>query len=175
MKIVKVSAIPMSAPFPEEKRHRTDLGSKVKSNATLIRVLRVCLLRAAQYEWGSRRNPEAFAAVEQGRPQPDPVQREAAGIPSSARRQGASADRVGDHLQHDGAYDAEHIVLFPLVGAATGDPLCPAVGQRQLLLRPRASADGTRTSSPGACQQRVRVSSSFLRFRGFSCRFRSSR
>ncbi len=38
MKIVKVSAIPMSAPVPLEKRHRTDLGTKVKSDATLIRV-----------------------------------------------------------------------------------------------------------------------------------------
>jgi D-galactarolactone cycloisomerase len=38
MKIVKVSAIPMSAPVSEEKRHRTDLGTKVKSDATLIRV-----------------------------------------------------------------------------------------------------------------------------------------
>ena len=36
MKIVKVSAVPMSAPVPEEKRHRTDLGTKVKSDATLI-------------------------------------------------------------------------------------------------------------------------------------------
>src|ERR1700745_899702 len=38
MKIVKVSAIPMSAPVPEENRHRADLGTKVKSDATLIRV-----------------------------------------------------------------------------------------------------------------------------------------
>ena len=38
MKIAKVSAIPMSAPVPAEKRHRTDLGTKVKSDATLIRV-----------------------------------------------------------------------------------------------------------------------------------------
>src|SRR5947209_8563028 len=38
MKIVKVSAIPMSAPVPEKKRHRTDLGTKVKSDATLIRL-----------------------------------------------------------------------------------------------------------------------------------------
>ena len=38
MKIVRVSAIPMSAPVPAEKRHRTDLGTKVKSDATLIRV-----------------------------------------------------------------------------------------------------------------------------------------
>ena len=38
MKIVKVSAIPMSALVPKEKRHRTDLGTKVKSDATLIRV-----------------------------------------------------------------------------------------------------------------------------------------
>ena len=36
MKIVKVSAIPMSAPVPEDKRHHTDLGTKVKSDATLI-------------------------------------------------------------------------------------------------------------------------------------------
>lgn len=38
MKIINVSAIPMSALVPEEKRHRTDLGTKVKSDATLIRV-----------------------------------------------------------------------------------------------------------------------------------------
>ena len=38
MKIIKVSTIPMSAPVPEEKRHRTDLGTKVKSDATLISV-----------------------------------------------------------------------------------------------------------------------------------------
>src|ERR1700733_5853002 len=38
MKIAKVTAIPMSAPVPREKRHRTDLGTKVKSDATLIRV-----------------------------------------------------------------------------------------------------------------------------------------
>src|SRR3954452_8685978 len=38
MKIVSVSAIPMSAPVPTERRHRTDLGTKVKSDVTLIRV-----------------------------------------------------------------------------------------------------------------------------------------
>src|ERR1700750_3249057 len=38
MKIASVSAIPMSAPVPADKRHRTDLGTKVKSDATLIRV-----------------------------------------------------------------------------------------------------------------------------------------
>src|SRR6201998_1569453 len=38
MKIASVSAIPMSAPVPKEKRHRTDLGTKVKSDASLIRV-----------------------------------------------------------------------------------------------------------------------------------------
>ena len=38
MKIIKVSAIPMSAPVPTERRHRTDLGTKIKSDATLIRV-----------------------------------------------------------------------------------------------------------------------------------------
>jgi D-galactarolactone cycloisomerase len=38
MKIAKVSAVPMSASVPPDKRHRTDLGTKVKSDATLIRV-----------------------------------------------------------------------------------------------------------------------------------------
>ena len=38
MKITKVTAVPMSAPVPLDKRHRTDLGTKVKSDATLIRV-----------------------------------------------------------------------------------------------------------------------------------------
>jgi len=38
MKIIRLSAIPMSAPVPAEQRHRTDLGTKVKSDATLIRV-----------------------------------------------------------------------------------------------------------------------------------------
>src|SRR5437588_7006395 len=38
MNITNVTAIPMSAPVPPEKRHRTDLGTKVKSDATLIRV-----------------------------------------------------------------------------------------------------------------------------------------
>src|SRR6201994_2922207 len=38
MKIIKLTAIPMSDPVPQQKRHRTDLGTKVKSDATLIRV-----------------------------------------------------------------------------------------------------------------------------------------
>jgi D-galactarolactone cycloisomerase len=38
MKILRVRAIPMSAPVPPERQHRTDLGTKVKSDATLIRV-----------------------------------------------------------------------------------------------------------------------------------------
>ena len=38
MKITKLSAVPMSAPVPTQMRHRTDLGTKVKSDATLIRV-----------------------------------------------------------------------------------------------------------------------------------------
>lgn len=38
MKIVKVPAIPMSAAVPEDKRHRTDLGTKVKNDAALIQV-----------------------------------------------------------------------------------------------------------------------------------------
>jgi L-alanine-DL-glutamate epimerase-like enolase superfamily enzyme len=38
MKIVRVRAIPMSDPVPEARQHRTDLGTKVKSDATLILV-----------------------------------------------------------------------------------------------------------------------------------------
>ena len=38
MKIVKVSAIPMSTPVPFDKRHRTDLAASVKSDAMLVRV-----------------------------------------------------------------------------------------------------------------------------------------
>ena len=38
MKITDVRAIPMSDPIPRERRHRTDLGTKVKSDATLILV-----------------------------------------------------------------------------------------------------------------------------------------
>jgi L-alanine-DL-glutamate epimerase-like enolase superfamily enzyme len=38
MKIVRVRAIPMSDPVPPEKQHRTDSGTKVKSDATLILV-----------------------------------------------------------------------------------------------------------------------------------------
>lgn len=38
MKITEVSATPMSAHVPKDKQHRTDLGTKVKSDATLIRV-----------------------------------------------------------------------------------------------------------------------------------------
>lgn len=38
MKITRVRAMPMSAPVPLERQHRTDLGTKVKSDATLIRV-----------------------------------------------------------------------------------------------------------------------------------------
>ncbi len=38
MKITNVTAIPMSAHVPPERRHRTDLGTKVKSDATLILV-----------------------------------------------------------------------------------------------------------------------------------------
>lgn len=38
MKIVSVRAIPMSDPVPRERQHRTDLGTKVKSDAMLILV-----------------------------------------------------------------------------------------------------------------------------------------
>ena len=37
-KITSVTAIPMSDPVPEERQHRNDLGTKVKSDATLIGV-----------------------------------------------------------------------------------------------------------------------------------------
>ena len=38
MQITRVCAIPMSDPVPAARQHRTDLGTKVKSDATLIRV-----------------------------------------------------------------------------------------------------------------------------------------
>lgn len=38
MKIVRVRAIPMSDPVPLQRQHRTDMGTKVKSDATLILV-----------------------------------------------------------------------------------------------------------------------------------------
>jgi L-alanine-DL-glutamate epimerase-like enolase superfamily enzyme len=38
MKITRIRAIPMSDPVPPERQHRTDLGTKVKSDATLILV-----------------------------------------------------------------------------------------------------------------------------------------
>jgi L-alanine-DL-glutamate epimerase-like enolase superfamily enzyme len=38
VKIVRVRAIPMSDPVPPHQQHRTDLGTKVKSDATLILV-----------------------------------------------------------------------------------------------------------------------------------------
>lgn len=38
MLVTQVHAIPMSDPIPPPKRHRTDIGTKVKSDATLIRV-----------------------------------------------------------------------------------------------------------------------------------------
>jgi D-galactarolactone cycloisomerase len=38
VKIVRVRAIPMSDPVPAQRQHRTDLGTKVKSDATLILV-----------------------------------------------------------------------------------------------------------------------------------------
>src|SRR5262249_59327565 len=38
VKIVRVRAIPMSDPVPAQKQHRTDLGTKVKSDATLVLV-----------------------------------------------------------------------------------------------------------------------------------------
>ena len=36
MKITNVRVIPMSNPVPEERRHRTDLGTRVKNNAVLV-------------------------------------------------------------------------------------------------------------------------------------------
>ncbi|WP_254546860.1 mandelate racemase/muconate lactonizing enzyme family protein [Halomarina pelagica] len=36
MHVTDVRAVPLSDPVPEEKRHRTDLGTKVKTDATLV-------------------------------------------------------------------------------------------------------------------------------------------
>ncbi len=38
MKITGVRAIPMSDPIPEERQHRTDLGTKIKSDSVIIMV-----------------------------------------------------------------------------------------------------------------------------------------
>ena len=38
MKITGVRAIPVSDPIPEERRHRTDLGTKIKSDSVIIQV-----------------------------------------------------------------------------------------------------------------------------------------
>ena len=38
MKITNVRAIPMSDPIPEERQHRTDLGTKIKSDSVIIMV-----------------------------------------------------------------------------------------------------------------------------------------
>lgn len=38
MKITSVRAIPMSDPIPEERQHRTDLGTKIKSDSVIIQV-----------------------------------------------------------------------------------------------------------------------------------------
>ena len=37
-KITGVRAIPVSDPIPEERRHRTDLGTKIKSDSVIIQV-----------------------------------------------------------------------------------------------------------------------------------------
>ena len=39
MNITSVRAIPMTDPIPEERRHRTDLGTKIKSDSVIIQVL----------------------------------------------------------------------------------------------------------------------------------------
>ena len=36
MKITGIRAIPLSDPIPEERQHRTDLGTKVKSDSVLV-------------------------------------------------------------------------------------------------------------------------------------------
>ena len=38
MKITNVRAIPMSDPIPEERQHRTDLGTKIKSDSVIVLV-----------------------------------------------------------------------------------------------------------------------------------------
>ena len=36
MKITSIRAIPLSDPIPEERQHRTDLGTKVKTDSVLV-------------------------------------------------------------------------------------------------------------------------------------------
>ncbi|MFW6174236.1 MAG: mandelate racemase/muconate lactonizing enzyme family protein [Chloroflexota bacterium] len=60
MKITAVTAVPMSHPVPEERRHRNDLGTKVKTDATLILVDTDEGLRGLGAALGS---PEVVAAV----------------------------------------------------------------------------------------------------------------
>ena len=59
-KITSVKAIPMSDPVPLERQHRNDLGTKVKSDATLIVVETDDGLRGLGASLG---NPEVVAAL----------------------------------------------------------------------------------------------------------------
>ncbi|MCH7642955.1 MAG: mandelate racemase/muconate lactonizing enzyme family protein [Chloroflexi bacterium] len=59
-KITSVRAIPMSDPVPEERQHRNDLGTKVKSDATLIVVETDDGLKGLGASLG---NPEVVAAL----------------------------------------------------------------------------------------------------------------
>lgn len=38
MQIMSVTAIPLSAPVPEDEQHRTDLGTRVKSDTTIVKI-----------------------------------------------------------------------------------------------------------------------------------------
>ncbi|MCH8826640.1 MAG: mandelate racemase/muconate lactonizing enzyme family protein [Chloroflexi bacterium] len=60
MKITSVRAIPMSDPIPEERRHRTDLGTKVKSDSVIIQVLTDDGLTGVGASLGS---PQAICAI----------------------------------------------------------------------------------------------------------------
>lgn len=60
MKITSVRAIPMSDPVPEERQHRTDLGTKVKSDAVLILVETDAGLTGMGASLGS---PETVSAI----------------------------------------------------------------------------------------------------------------
>jgi len=59
-KITSVKAIPMSDPVPLERQHRNDLGTKIKSDATLIVVETDDGLKGLGASLG---NPEVVAAL----------------------------------------------------------------------------------------------------------------
>ena len=168
MKITKVSAVPMSAPVPKEKRHRTDLGTKVKSDATLIRVetdngltgIGAALGSAADRRGhrraragarGRRRGPDVLRAHLR-----EDVQRfaEHAGArawgdasrrkPATRRHHGSDCRRRHRGVGREGA-GARHSAL---PGARRGAPLGARLRQRRLGAR-----RGGRGGAGGLCGQ----------------------